>query len=155
MSWAKALMFALIVAWAVLVSLIAWWRYRDARKTLRPSIALVALIFRTDRIKTVSKPDLFEPWGLPLSEEQTPHIVEKPENRRDAVEPKDAIRLPYKQEVRGSSPRPPTITAVLNQRSLLVGQFQHVGVLNLRAGSSFNLATRGAGASFVAVALPE
>ena len=61
------------------------------------------------RIKTVSKAHSFERWDLPLSEEQTPHIVEKPKNRRDAVEPKEARCRPYKQEVRGSSPRPPTI----------------------------------------------
>jgi hypothetical protein len=43
-----------------------------------------------DRIKTVSKRDPFSSWDLPLSEEQTPHIVEKPKNRRDAMEPKEA-----------------------------------------------------------------
>jgi hypothetical protein len=43
-----------------------------------------------DRIKTVSKPNPLEVWDLPLSEEQTPHVVEKPENRWDTMEPREA-----------------------------------------------------------------
>jgi hypothetical protein len=39
-----------------------------------------------------------------LSEEQTPHIVEKPKNRRDAMEPKEASCGLHTQEVIGSSP---------------------------------------------------
>jgi hypothetical protein len=44
-----------------------------------------------------------------LSEEQTPHIVEKPKNRRDAMEPKQASCGLHTQEVAGSSPAAPTI----------------------------------------------
>ena len=61
-----------------------------------------------DRIKTVSKPDPFEQWDLLLSEEQTPHIVEKPENRTYPMEPKEASRGLHTQEVTGSSPVAPT-----------------------------------------------
>jgi hypothetical protein len=64
------------------------------------------------RIKTVSKRDPFERWDLPLSEEQTPHIVEKPKNRRDAMEPKGASRGLHTQEVTGSSPVAPTTTLI-------------------------------------------
>jgi hypothetical protein len=39
----------------------------------------------------------------------TPQIVGKPKNRTYPMEPKEVSRGPYKQEVRGSSPRPPTI----------------------------------------------
>jgi hypothetical protein len=61
-----------------------------------------------DRIKTVSKRDPFEQWDLLLSEEQTPHIVEKPENRTYPMEPKEASRGLHTQEVAGSSPAAPT-----------------------------------------------
>ena len=62
-----------------------------------------------DRIKTVSKHHPLEPWDLPLSEEQTPHIVEKPKNMKDAMEPKEASCGLHTQEVAGSSPAAPTI----------------------------------------------
>jgi hypothetical protein len=45
-----------------------------------------------------------------LSEEQTPHIVEKPKNRRYALEPKEARCGLHTQEVAGSSPAAPTIS---------------------------------------------
>jgi hypothetical protein len=62
-----------------------------------------------DRIKTVSKRDPFERWDLPLSEKQTPHMVEKPKNRRDTMEPEEASWGLHTQEVTGSSPVAPTI----------------------------------------------
>jgi len=62
-----------------------------------------------DRIKTVSKREHLEPRDLPLSEEQTPHIVEKPKNRSYALEPKEARCGLHTQEVTGSSPVAPTI----------------------------------------------
>jgi len=62
-----------------------------------------------DRIKTVSKRGPFERWDLPLSEEQTPHSVEKPKNRRYGMEPKEASCGLHTQEVAGSSPAAPTI----------------------------------------------
>ncbi len=62
-----------------------------------------------DRIKTVSKRDLFERWDLPLSEKQTPHVVEKPKNKMDALEPMEARCGLHTQEVAGSSPVAPTI----------------------------------------------
>jgi len=62
-----------------------------------------------ERIKTVTKPIPLELWDLPLSEGQTPHVVEKPKNGRDAMEPKEArCGLPT-QEVTGSSPAAATI----------------------------------------------
>jgi hypothetical protein len=62
-----------------------------------------------DRVKTVSKRDPFERWDLLLSEEQTPHIVEKPKNRTYPMEPREASRGLHTQEVHGSSPCAPTI----------------------------------------------
>jgi hypothetical protein len=41
--------------------------------------------------KPLSKLDPFERWDLPLSEEQTPHFVEKPKNRTYSAEPKDEV----------------------------------------------------------------
>jgi hypothetical protein len=64
------------------------------------------------RIKTVSKPDPFERWDFSLSEEQTPHIVEKPKNRKNAMEPKEASCGLHTQEVAGSSPAAPTTTPI-------------------------------------------
>jgi len=46
---------------------------------------------------------------LLLSEEQTPHIVEKPKNRTYPMEPREASRGLHTQEVTGSSPVAPTI----------------------------------------------
>ena len=41
---------------------------------------------------------------MPLSEDQIPHIVEKPKNRRDAMEPKEASCGLHTLEVIGSGP---------------------------------------------------
>jgi hypothetical protein len=61
------------------------------------------------RIKTVSKPNPLELWDLPLSEEQTPHVVEKPKSRMNAMEPKETRCALHTQEVAGSSPVAPII----------------------------------------------
>jgi hypothetical protein len=77
--------------------------------------------------QNVSKPNPLELWDLPLSEEQTPHIVEKPKNRRDAMEPKEASCGLHTQEVAGSSPVAPTIKYLTPDSRTTVSAIQHHG----------------------------
>ena len=57
-----------------------------------------------------------------MSEEQIPQVVESQRNGIENREPKEAYRSPYKQEVTGSSPVPPTKLAEQNQH---VAVFRH------------------------------
>jgi hypothetical protein len=56
------------------------------------------------RIKTVSKPHLFDPLKLSAERKQTPHIVEKPRDRIEAKDAVEALHAPPEQKVRGSNP---------------------------------------------------
>ena len=69
---------------------------------------------RRSPIPTVSKPyqNLYSlrPGNLPLSEKQTPQVIDKSKSRKNAREPKEASWELHTQEVTGSSPVAPTIT---------------------------------------------
>jgi hypothetical protein len=60
----------------------------------------------------VSEIDLLNPTGLLFERKQIPQFVVNIRIWRKTMEPLEATRLPYKQEVRGSSPRPPTIDSI-------------------------------------------
>ena len=47
---------------------------------------------------------------LAAERKQAPHIVEKPRDWMELREALEPVRIAYKLEVRGSSPRPPTIS---------------------------------------------
>jgi hypothetical protein len=58
---------------------------------------------------TVSELHPFRSLGLLFERKQIPQIVVNVRTLRKTTEPLEATLLPYKQEVRGSSPRAPTI----------------------------------------------
>ena len=69
---------------------------------------------RRSPIPTVSKPyqnlNSLRPGNLPLSEKQTPQVIDKSKSRKNAMEPKEASWGLHTQEVTGSSPVTPTIS---------------------------------------------
>jgi hypothetical protein len=56
-----------------------------------------------NRIKTVSKHLLFDPFGLSAERKETPHIVERPRNWIGLKEALEAVHAPPEQEVTGSN----------------------------------------------------
>jgi hypothetical protein len=70
---------------------------------------LAPLLFRC--AKTVYELHLFEPLGFLVELKQIPQIVVIVRNSRETKEYLKATRAPYKQEVRSSSLRPPSIPA--------------------------------------------
>lgn len=68
----------------------------------------VALLLFFGCARTVSEPDLFKRLRLLFERKQIPRIVVNIRNSRKTMEPLEATRLPYKQEVAGSIPAPPT-----------------------------------------------
>jgi hypothetical protein len=56
-----------------------------------------------NRIKTVSKPLLFDPFGLSAERKQTPHIVERPRNWIGLKEALEAVHAPPEQKVVSSN----------------------------------------------------
>jgi hypothetical protein len=69
-----------------------------------PPKRLLTVWLVCERIKTVSKPHLFDPLRLSAERKQTPQIVEKPRNRKEAKDAVEAIHAPPEQKVRGSNP---------------------------------------------------
>ena len=67
---------------------------------------LATLLFT--RAKTVSELHLLVPLGLLFERKQIPRFVVNIRSSRKAMDPLEAARLPYKQEVAGSIPAPPT-----------------------------------------------
>jgi hypothetical protein len=59
--------------------------------------------------ETVSESRLFQQKGLPFERKRIPQIVVIVRIQRKTMEHLEQTTVPYKQEVRGSSPRPPTI----------------------------------------------
>ena len=104
-------------------SLQAKWSKRGTKrgtKRVKPRKAQPAVLKLCQNLKSYGQK------GLCLERKQIPGIDVRPCKSEQLMYGVKRSALPYKQEVRGSSPRPPTIPRPRNQR---VAPFAHVSIL--------------------------